>query len=100
MHQDIENIEAILQSEPVKGSRMGFEAFLGALHQIADLLGVPEPDVRCAVAASRGPLVNAVTLPRFVRLHDASSPGACTPAVAAMVAPTAASISQFGECLS
>ena len=65
-----------MQSEPVKGSRMGFEAFLCALHQIAELLGVPEPDVRCAVAASRGPLVNAVTLPRFVRLHDAASPGA------------------------
>eukprot|EP00892_Ulva_mutabilis_P008527 jgi/Ulvmu1/6046/UM027_0023.1 len=53
-----------------KGGRMDFAGFQRALQHIAELLGVPEADVRRAVAASRGPLVNAVTLPRFVRLHD------------------------------
>ena len=70
-----ESRRACVQTKHVKGSRMDFASFQVALQHIAELLGVPEADVQRAVATSRGPLVNAVTLPRFVRLHDAA-PGA------------------------
>lgn len=69
-------LEGCVQCRHVKGSRMDFARFQQALQQIAELLGVPESDMRRAVATSRGPLVNAVTLPRFVRLHDESRAGA------------------------
>ena len=65
-----------VQTEQVKNNRMDYPGFLDALTQIAALLGVPEADVHRAIATSRGPLVNAVTLPRFVRLHDAAPAGA------------------------
>jgi hypothetical protein len=49
---------------------MTFGQFKTALGKIAELLGVDVKEIKKSIALSSGPLVNNITLPCYVQLHD------------------------------
>ena len=82
------DVRLCVQCKGTKSSKLTFGQFKMALKVIADYLRCDLASVHARIARSDGPLVNNITLPRYVKQHDNQAASGHSPTASQRAAMT------------
>eukprot|EP00892_Ulva_mutabilis_P012039 jgi/Ulvmu1/9207/UM005_0307.1 len=80
--QDVSSIDLIFYKyKEQKSNRLSYAQFRDALKHIARMLDTDVEQIKAKIISSQGPLVNNITLPKFIKQHDVdcTSRASCGP---------------------